>query len=89
MPRIRANTFWEKYKPIKNHLDDNASFDGCMFETYGPELDFVRTKVSDNSVWTLLDCDGHLVISSGYHFVNRMGYFVTEKPAPEDVYFRT
>ena len=25
----------ETYRPILNHIDSNASFDGMMFETYG------------------------------------------------------
>jgi len=31
----------DTYKPITNHLDSNASFDGAMFETYGDEVEFV------------------------------------------------
>lgn len=34
--------FLEKHKPIQNLIDENAGFDGMMFETYGKELDFVR-----------------------------------------------
>jgi hypothetical protein len=26
---------------IQNHLDEDATFDGTMYETYGAELDFV------------------------------------------------
>ncbi len=89
MPRILERTFWQKFKPVKNHLDTNASFDGHMFETYGPELEHVQSKVPEGTVWTLLDCDGQLVISSGFSFVNRMGYFITEKPAPAEAYFQT
>jgi len=75
--------FIEKFKPIKNHLDDNASENGCMFETYGAELDYVRSMVISDPerVWTVLDCDGELIISSGYSFVNRFGYLITEVAA--------
>lgn len=31
-------------------------------------------------IWTMLDCDGSIVIASGVHFVNRMGYVVTAVP---------
>ena len=86
MARILARTFWEKFKPIQNHLRENASLDGCMFETYGPELEFILSKIPDQTVWTFLDCG---TIGSGYHFVNRMGYLITTKKAPEFTYFRT
>jgi hypothetical protein len=71
---------WEaKYKPIKNHLDD----DNDKFETYGEELDYVRSvyDTDPRRVWTLIDGDdGNLYIVDGYHLVNRINYFVTEKP---------
>ena len=77
---------WDaKYKPVTNHLDDNASFDGVMFETYGEELDFVRAQPL-NKVWTMVDGDNdEVVIISGYHLVNRIGYFVTENPWEDDI----
>ena len=30
--------------------------------------------------WTVLDCDGKLYVSAGFHFVNRIGYIRTELP---------
>ena len=76
-------SFVEAYKPIANHLDDNASLDGCMYETYGEEHDYVRTQPSDE-IWTYLDGDyGEALIVSGYHFVNRIGYVITEAPCPD------
>ena len=82
----------EQFKPIKNHLDDNASWqdengNGIMFETYGNELDFVRGKCEPNPrcIWTLMDSeeDDDCVVVEGFHFVNRIGYFITENPAEE------
>ena len=78
---------FESYEPIENHLDDNASFDCCLFETYGPELAFVEAQPDEN-VWTLLDCDGYEVIATGRHRVNRIGYLVTKKPWAEFMEFR-
>ena len=42
--------FVNKYKPIKNHIDDNASYDGFMFETYDKELEFVIEKAKEKHV---------------------------------------
>jgi len=73
----------EAYKPIKNHLDDNASCGGEMFETYGEELNFVKlmAELNPTRVWTYADDDnGNPFIQSGYHLVNRIGYFITDNP---------
>ena len=72
---------WEaKYQPIKNHITGE---DDDKFETYGEELDYVRS-VADTEprrVWTLVDGeDGNLYIVDGYHLVNRLNYFITKEP---------
>jgi len=74
---------WESiYKPIKNHLDPNASFDGYMFETYDSELEFVKSQRPDH-IWMYGDGDdGGTYIWSGWGFINRIGYFITEVPCP-------
>ena len=30
--------------------------------------------------WTVIDCDGRLYLSAGFHFVNRLGYVRCEGP---------
>lgn len=51
-----------------------------MFETYGPELDFVQSQEA-NKIWTIVDGDNdNTFYMAGYHLVNRIGYFVTEVP---------
>lgn len=81
---------WEAtYKPIKNHIDTNASFQdesgqGIMFETYGDEVAFVKEQ-DPSCIWTYGDGDdGGSYIWNGWHFVNRLGYFITEVPCPPD-----
>lgn len=72
--------WFNTFRPIKNHLDNNASHDGHMFETYGTELDYVQAihKTTPDRVWTVLDADGDTYIASGYHHVNRLGYLITD-----------
>lgn len=78
---ISEDKFYEEYKPQKNHLDDNASFDGCMYETYGEELDYVfELSKKENRVWTIIEGDEAICFSAGFHIVNRLGFLVTEKP---------
>lgn len=74
----------DTYKPIKNHIDKDSSFNGDMFETYGDEVAFVKEQ--DNSyIWTYGDGDdGGSYIWNDWHFVNRIGYFITEVPCPPD-----
>lgn len=77
---ITEEKFDEEFTPIQNHLRPGET----MFETFGPELDFVRAQ-PDNKVWTLMDDDdGNLVIASGFHFVNRVGYYITTVPWTEN-----
>jgi hypothetical protein len=74
----------ETYRPILNSIDTNASFDGMMFETYGDEVEFVKSQ-SPANIWMYGDGDdGGSFIWSGWGFVNRIGYFVTEVPCPPD-----
>lgn len=78
----------DTYKPIVNHIDINASFDngdgGIMFETYGDEVEFVKSQ-SPANIWMYGDGDdGGSYIWSGWGFVNRLGYFITEVPCPPD-----
>jgi hypothetical protein len=81
---------WEAiYKPIYNHIDKNASFQdetgqGIMFETYGDEVEFVKSQ-DPAKIWMYGDGDdGGSYIWSGWGFVNRLGYFITEVPCPPD-----
>lgn len=75
---------WEQtFKPIQNHLDDNASLDGVMFETYGDELEFVKSQ-PDANIWTYCDDGENGWLVNGFHLVNRLGYVVTETPYTGD-----
>jgi hypothetical protein len=86
MATMQHRTWEKRFKPIKNMIDANASGDGTMFETYGKEEEYVRhvNSLAPATVWTLVDCDGGLRITNGYHFVNRIGYFITEVECPPD-----
>jgi hypothetical protein len=80
---LTEDNFDELYSPQQNHLNDNASWSGTMFETYGEELDYVLNMTNDEDtrkrVWTILDVDGITYVVADFHVVNRMGYFITEK----------
>ena len=73
----------DAYQPVANILNQDAAFDGLMFETYGAELGMIQA-VADarpTSVWTIVEGDnGHRFLSAGFHFVNRSGYLLTANP---------
>ena len=81
---LTEEEWFDTYKPIKNTIEPNSSCGGHMFETYGDEVDFVKTQ-DPNRIWMLGDGDdGGMYIWSGWGFVNRIGYFVTEVPFPDN-----
>jgi len=90
--QLTEDEWFEQFKPIPNHIDNNASFNddeqGYMFETYGEELEFVKAQ-EPNRIWTYFDGDdGGTYISDGYHVVNRIGYFVTALPYDDKQYYQ-
>ena len=83
---ISFDEWGEEFKPVQNHIDDNASIDGLMFETYGKELEFVRAQ-DINRIWTFIESDGVFCVSEGMHIVNRLGYAITEIPYAENTFY--
>lgn len=85
---ISEDEFATVYQPISNHIDPIAPFnfgslEGTLFETFGDDLAFVKLRDRE-MIWTLLATEGQVSIFSGYHFVNRLGYFVCRKPVESD-----
>ena len=87
MTKLTEDQFDERFHMIKNHLKEDAPFDGCMFETYGLELEHVVRclKSTKRQVWTIIEGDSNdnLYYVSGLHIVNRLGFFLTEESVPE------
>ena len=87
--KMTEDEFYEQFNPVKNHIDTNASFDGCMFETFGPELLHVQGRLKDDvmkrTIWTIIEVEGKFYYVSGYHYVNRFGYLITEEFIKEDL----
>lgn len=90
--QIRWSTFDRDFKPQLNHFnnDPNGNFNGCLYETYGEEVQFVCDMANHPTdhlrVWTVLEGgSGKWYISEGFHLVNRVGYLVTEVPREADI----
>lgn len=71
-PRTRAGswrTFERRFRPL----------DGPDGAQYWPR-EKLPVDVDCHLVWTILDCDGKLYVSPGFHFVNRIDYVLCEVP---------
>jgi hypothetical protein len=79
-PALTYDDWRDAYRPILNTLRRHAPFDGCMFETFGTERD--RVAAADPAcIFTIVEAeDESLWLLSGCHRVNRLGYFITERP---------
>ena len=80
---LTVDEWMDKYNPIKNHLDESTSFEGCAFETYDEELEFVQSQDPHN-IWTMVNVGDESYIVPGFRWIDRDLYFVTEKPFTEE-----
>jgi hypothetical protein len=80
---LTKDQFDDAFPLVRNHLNPDAAWDGCLFETHGEELAFVARQ-EHRAVFTLVESDGDddadLFILSGYHRVNRLGYLISSRP---------
>jgi len=67
---------------VVNPHEDNG-YDGRLWETYGPQVDYVRAQ-PNNLVWSLVDGEDGPVVITGFHHVNAIGYFVSKTPWTEE-----
>jgi len=86
----------EEYKPQVNAIhpgqgfgygdgtEDPAEDNSCLYGTT-PEEIAALDAAGENRVWTVLDGDDDaIVIASGRHHVNRIGYIITQEPWAQD-----
>jgi len=89
-------TFYRKYHPEYNkilakermtqqELENMAPLCGCLYETFGAEVEHVLEVGNKNgfkTIWTVLHSDGSsnaCFIVPGFHRVNRIGYLITKE----------
>ena len=88
MSQITWDEWQDTFKPIKNPNSRDPGFWGHMFETFGEDLDYIKSaNLPSGHYWTMVDGEGiHLDLVSGAQWVDRLGYFITEVPWDEDTY---
>lgn len=78
MSKFMTYDCWvDNFKPIKNSISNDP--DSITFETYGAEQELVR-NTDTKFIWTEVDGDSGTYILAGYHYVNRIQYYITESP---------
>ncbi len=80
--QLTEDAWLETYKPFINTLDENASWNGTLYETYGDEEDYIRQQ-DCQFIWTLTEYEGIQYIVNGIAYVNRLGYFICAVPWEE------
>jgi hypothetical protein len=87
MSKFMTYDKWEEiYKPIKNTISKYPDDSLIHFETYGEEVEFVKAQhaINPKTIWTEVDGDSGTFILSGWHFVNRIHYYITENPFEDE-----
>lgn len=73
---ISFSQWSDRYLPEENHL---VTGNELMFETYGEQLDYV-SSLNRHYVWTYVQGEMSMILVAGMGYVDRLGYYVTEKP---------
>lgn len=77
MSKFYTYEAWEQtFKPMPNSIRNNGDL---QYETYGEEMEFIR-NTDQKVIWTEVDGDSGTYIVAGYHYVNRIQYYITEIP---------
>jgi hypothetical protein len=71
------SVFCNKFQPIMEDPDELKKYHWA-----GEDLEQLQNEDVHN-IWTILDCDGKMYISPGWHYVNRMDYLITKHPWKE------
>lgn len=90
VPALNFDLWFNQYQPLPNKGVgggfENEQGQSTLHETSGADLAEVQRVAATEParVWTLVDSDGDMSVTSGCHFVNRVGYFITTKPWEHD-----
>ena len=89
MLTLHEDAFYAFFRPYRHPLASCDVWGGIGLETYGEDLELVKTLPASH-LWTVVDGeDGDQWILTGIHTVNRVCYLVTEIAHDwQDVEFR-
>jgi hypothetical protein len=79
--------WFDQYKPVANPTGESGfcvGEDSFLFETYGNDLEKIQNQdeINPNTVWSYQESesDDKMLIVSGFHPINTLGYLITEIP---------
>jgi hypothetical protein len=77
---LHEDAFYDFFVPYHHPQSLHDIWGGIGIETFGADLELVR-NLDENHVWTVLESsfDDDQWIASGFHYVNRICYLVTER----------
>ena len=70
--------FIERFNPVFDESTQETLKQFCW--TNKNDMEVINKAKWDNKLWTMLDCDGKMYLSAGFHLVNRMFYVVCNNP---------
>jgi len=77
---LHEDAFYEYFKPFRHPAAHYDIWGGHGLETFGEDLEIVRSYDPD-FLWTVVEGDsGNEWITTGFHYVNRVCYLITETP---------
>ena len=86
---LTDDMFFNALSFVPNHIDDNASLDGDMFETYGAEYEYVKSiySVSPHRVWTYRafydeNQRGRIKFTNEMYTDHCLGYLIANEDSP-------
>lgn len=79
--QLTDGQFIEQFKPEQN---DEGEYYRQREWTVPEDWAAVVEANKERRVWTMMDCDGLMILGEGLHYVNRLYYVITEVPYPED-----
>ena len=71
---------------IQNEVTKRDAFQGCLFETYGPDHEKVQEVLKDDAsaireirMDTILEEKGEIFVLRGYWAINRIGFLIRKE----------
>lgn len=82
MLTLHEDAFYEYFRPYRHPSAQHDIWGGHGLETFGSDLELVH-RLNPSHLWTVVDGERDQWITTGFHYVNRVCYLVTEVPHNE------
>ena len=77
--QLDETAFEQRFRPLKDEAGAWRDFDW----TDAADLGEITRAAAELRLWTTVDVDGFVMLLSGWHLVNRLGYVISEVAFPE------